>query len=218
DSGYGWYFKPAAVTADGRRIVLGTPYALDKDPVAIRKKLLEKNPLVMWDHPGREAKVEIVEFSDFECPACKARWPLIAKTLTKLDGAVRHGMVTFPLTMIHPWAFRAASAAWCVASQNPVKLIPLKEQFYSMQREMDVSQVAPVARDFVAGNGLNEKAFSSCFLEKPSLDAVNRQIGLSQDLGVMATPTYFINGWQIQMPAKDWFLPMIQRLIAGQEP
>jgi protein-disulfide isomerase len=218
DSGYGSYFKPAAVTADGRRIVLGTPYPLGQDPVAYRKKLLEKNPLVMWDHPGHDAKVEIVEFSDFECPACKARWPLIAKTLKRFDGAIRHGMVNFPLTMIHPWSFRAASAAWCVASQDPTKLIPLKEQFYSMQQEMEVSQVRPVARDFVAGNGLNEKAFASCFLEKPSLDAVNRQIGLSQDLGVMATPTYFVNGWQVQMPAKDWFLPMIQRLVAGQEP
>ena len=218
DSGYGTYFKPAAVTADGRRIILGSPYPLGTDPIAYRKKLLEKSPLVMWDHPGHHAKVEIVEFSDFECPACKARWPLIADTLKKFDGTIRHGMVTFPLTLIHPWAFRAASAAWCVARQNPAELIPLKEQFYSMQREMDVSQVGPVAKDFVAGHGLNEKAFTSCFLEKPSLDAVNGQIGLAQDLGVLATPTYFINGWQIQMPAKDWFLPLIQRLIAGQEP
>ncbi len=218
DSGYGTYLKPAAVTADGRRIVLGSPYPLGSDPVAYRRKLLEKSPLVLWDHPGHHAKVEIVEFSDFECPACKAKWPLIAETLKKFDGTIRHGMVTFPLTLIHPWAFRAASAAWCVARQDPGKLIPFKEQFYSMQREMDVSQVGPVAKDFVAGHGLDVQAFSACFLEQPSLNAVNGQIGLAQDLGVMATPTYFINGWQIQMPAKDWFLPLIQRLIAGQEP
>ncbi len=217
-TGYGTYRRPAALTADARRIVIGSPLPLDEDPVAYRRKLLHGNKLVMWDHPGADPRVEIVEFSDFECPACKARWSLIREVLDKFGGTVRHGMVNFPLTMIHPWAFRAAAAAWCVAKQQPSALIPLKEQFYSMQRDMTVSQVAPVARDFVTGHGLDPRAFDACFLEKPSLDAVNRQTGLAQDLGVMATPTYFINGFMVQVPDKSWLLPMIQRLAAGQEP
>ena len=218
DSGYGSYFKSAAVTADGRRVVLGVSLPLDQDPVAYRRKLLHSSKLVMWDHPGEKAKVEIVEFSDFECPACKAKWPIITKILSKFDGVVRHGMVNFPLTTIHPWSFRAAAAAWCVVQQAPSKLIPLKEQFYSMQRDMTVSEVGPVAGDFVASHGLDGRLFNACFLEEPSLNAVNRQMALAEDLGVMATPTYFVNGWQVQVPSEDWLLPLIQRLAAGREP
>ncbi|HHQ49600.1 MAG TPA: DsbA family protein, partial [Acidobacteria bacterium] len=217
-SGYGTYTKPSAVTADGKLLILGTAFPWKTDPVEYRRKLLHENKLVLWDHDPKGAKIDLVEFSDFECPGCKAKWPLIHEAVEKFSGAIRHGMVNYPLTTIHPWAFRAASVGWCVAQQNPDLLIPLKEQFYSMQGAMAVSTVGEFGKDFAAGHGLDEKAFDSCYLKPLSIDGVHRQLSLAQELNVMATPTYFVNGWQIQVPAKDWFFPFLERLAAGEQP
>ncbi len=217
-SGYGTYDKTGAVTADGKYLVLGPAMPWNEDPVEYRKKQLAGSSLVMWDHPGTKSPVEIVEFSDFECPGCKAKWPVIKTVIEKFGAKIRHGMVNFPLTTIHPWSFRAASAAWCVAKQDPEALLPLKEQFYSLQGQMEVSQVGPTADDFVAGRNLDEKAFDGCFLKPSSLEAVNDQLALGSELNVNATPTYFINGWKIQAPVEDWLVPFVKHLMKGEEP
>ena len=107
DTGYGEYRKVAAVTADGGYLVLGPVYPLSSDPVALRRELLASEELVMWDRmPSATPAVEIVEFSDLECPACRHRWPLIQEVLDAHGSNVSHGMVSYPLTVIHPWSFQ----------------------------------------------------------------------------------------------------------------
>jgi protein-disulfide isomerase len=219
DSGYGQYRRQAAVTADAKYLVLGVEMPLNEDPVAYRRRALADSELVVWDsESGENAPLEIVEFSDLECPACKSKWPIINTVIKKNAGQVRHGMVSNPLTMIHPWAFRAASASWCVALQNPAALIPFKETFYSLQREMEVSLVTATSVDFITGRGLDEAAFRECYLRPPSIDSVHRQMALGHAMGVRATPTYYVNGWMIQVPDGMWFPALAERLIRGEEP
>jgi len=218
DSGYGEYRKLGAVTADGEYLILGEPLRQDEDPVAFRRNLLRSSPYVVWDHPSAEASVEIVEFSDFECPGCRKTWSLISQTLSEYSARVQHGQVSFPLTTIHPWAFRAASAGWCIGDQSPTLLASLKELFYSMQQEMGVSLVTPTARDFVTAEELDEGRFGECYLRQPSLDAVHEQLSLGHRLGVSATPTFFVNGWLVMAPDEAWFGKMIERLAEGEDP
>lgn len=219
DTGYGFARRGAGVTADGKYLVMGSEKSLKDDPVVVRRRLLAESDVIVWDATtDNESRVEIVEFSDFECPACKSKWPLIRSVLDAHGDAVRHGMASFPLTMIHPWAFRAANAAWCVASQSPEALIPLKEIFYSLQREMQVSLVTPTTVDFMAGQGLDEEVFRSCYLKGPSIDAVHRQMTLGNMIGIQATPTYVVNGWMVQVPEDSWFPDMVERILAGEEP
>ena len=78
-------------------------------------------------------------------------------------------------------------------------MLPLKELFYSLQKDMEVSLVTTTSLDFIAGAGLDEEAFRACYLRPPSLSNVHAQIALAQDLGVMSTPTYFVNGWMVQV-------------------
>ena len=185
----------------------------------MRRQLFDASDAVIWDHEGADtATLQIVEFSDLECPACKGKWPLISEVLKANSGITRHGMVSFPLTSIHPWAFRASSASWCVAQQSAERLIAFKELFYDLQREMEVSLVTPTSVDFVAGQGLDETEFRSCYLRDVSLRAVHSQLALGHRVGVLATPTYFVNGWMVQVPTEDWFPDFVRRLAAGQEP
>ena len=218
ETGYGQTSRPAAVTGDGEYLVLGSGIPWDADPRAWRREILDGSDLVLWDHPGKGAKVSIVEFSDFECPGCKRKWPVIKKALETFGGAVRHGMVNFPLTRIHPWAFRAAVAGWCVARQDPEALIGLKEQYYAMQRDMELSLVPQVAHDYLSGKGLDTAGFDACYLKPPAIDTVLRQMALGYRLNIDATPTYFVNGIRVQGPKEDWFLDLIQRVMAGENP
>jgi protein-disulfide isomerase len=120
--------------------------------------------------------------------------------------------------MIHPWAFRAACASWCVALQDPQAMIPFKNTFYDLQREMEVALVTGTSVDFVVGRGLDEGTFRECYLRPPSINAVHQQLSLGQIMGVSATPTYYVNGWKIQVPDGSWFPAMVERLIKGEEP
>ena len=219
DSGYGSYRRQAAVTSDGKYLVMASEMPLDEDPVAYRRRLLAENAVVVWDTEASDnIAVDVVEFSDLECPACKGKWPIIHLVLKKYAGSVRHGMVSYPLTTIHPWAFRAACASWCVALQEEQALIPFKETFYGLQREMEVALVTGTSVDFVVGHGLDEGAFRECYLRPPSIDAVHQQLALGQTMGVSATPTYYVNGWKIQVPDGSWFPALVERLIKGEEP
>ena len=105
-----------------------------------------------------------------------------------------------------------------MAGQKPEALTPLKETFYQLQRDMEVSLVTPTSVDFVAGQGLDETAFKSCYLRDTSINAVHRQMGLGNLMNVQATPTYYVNGWMIQVPNDSWFPDLVERLAEGQEP
>jgi protein-disulfide isomerase len=218
DTGYGTYLRFGAVTIDGSLIVMGDLMPFDEDPVAYRKALFESSDFVIWDHRSGSATAAIVEFSDLECPACRVKWPLINSSLKKHGAALDHGMVSYPLPSIHPWAFRAATAAWCVAEQDPVALIGFKEVFYGMQREMENGLVTPTSIDFVLGRDLDEATFRQCYLKAPSLDAVHGQMQFGRSLGISSTPTYFVDGWLVQVPDPSWFEAFVDKIVAGEEP
>jgi hypothetical protein len=217
-SGYGEYRKTGAVTLNGGHLLLGARFSLDEDPVETRRKLFAGSEAVIWDRAPGEASVQIVEFSDLECPACRMKWPLIKAAVEKSEGAAVHGMVHFPLPTIHPWAFRAASAAWCVAAQDTSRQSAFKESFYSMQGIMEVDLVTPTAKDFVAADGLDEASFDACYLKDVSIDGIHAQMDLGNRLGINSTPTYFVNGWLVQAPDASWFGAMVDSIAATGEP
>lgn len=218
ESGFGEYKKHGAITADFTVVLLGAPFPYDQDPVSYRLELFKKSKSVMWDHPSSQAKLSIVEFSDFECPGCRAKWPLINSLLGKFGEKVEHGMVNYPIPSIHPWAFRAATAAWCLTRQNPGQLVDFKEHFYNLQQNMEVSMVKETASDFVAGQGLDSEAFDGCYLKEAAITSVHHQMEFGQSMGVMATPTYFLNGWMVQVPEARWLPALAKTLMAGEEP
>ena len=104
-SGYGWVRMPAAITMDGKYFMLGSTWPLDRDRE--RREEMLRDARVSWDQ-ARVRGGPLVEFSDFQCPACK---PLgdSQEVLDKIGSSVRHGMVNYP-HQSHPWAFAAAVA------------------------------------------------------------------------------------------------------------
>lgn len=214
-TGYGWTRLPAAITMDGKYFMLGSAWPLERDPRAVRREILRDAP-VHWDTSHQSAAVQLVEFSDFQCPACKYHWKTVKEVLGQLGGAVRHGMVNYPLTQSHPWAFAAAVAGECVGRAWPERFFQAKEEFYRLQDSMSVETVKDATLGFLAQQSLPEKPFSDCFMKDPVVDSVLRQIELSQRMGVVGTPTYFANGEILSAGNRDWMHKRLLAIIAAK--
>jgi hypothetical protein len=213
-NGYGWMQMSVGLSADAAFLVVGPTWPLDRDPRATRRDILG-SARVRWDSGPENAPVKIVEFSDFQCPACKRGWGKVKPVLSQYTDKVRHGLVNYPLTMAHPWAFRAAVAGECVSELWPQQLVPLKEEFYRLQDTLSVDSVDAVVLAFLAQNNLDEKPFRACYLKDPSVDTVMNQLTLGNNLGVSGTPTYFANGELLPWGEAELFAKRLQAIIAN---
>jgi protein-disulfide isomerase len=192
-TGYGWATMPLGLTADAKYLVLGSAWSLDRDMREQRREAIDRS-LVQWD-PGHEnAVVDVVEFSDFECPACKRTWSELQIVLAQFGDKVRHGMVNFPLTNNHPWAFRAACAGACVYSRWPDKLLAFKQEMYRLQDSLTVATVDEAALGFLDQQSLDKAEFLACHMRDQVIDRILVQMNLGNRLGVFGTPAYFVNG------------------------
>jgi len=135
------------------------------------------------------APIRIVEFGDFQCPAC-------ARVASRLDSAQRSSapefriaFVHFPLTAIHAYAFDAAVAAQCAARQRHFE--QLHDVFYKEQREIGRRQW----HSFTAEAGITDlAAFDQCLSDTTTATAVRQQSNIATRLGLIGTPTFAVDG------------------------
>jgi protein-disulfide isomerase len=213
-TGYGWSKWPLSLSADGKYLLLGATWPLARDPRAVRREVLASE-LVEWD-PGNEgAPLQFVEFSDYECPACKRAWASIKPVLAQFGRNLRHGMVGFPLVQNHPWAFRAAVAGRCIGALWPDRLLAFKDEMYRLQDTLSVETVDEAVLGFLVQQSLDEKAFRSCYLKDPAVDRVLAQLNLGQQIGVLATPSYFVNGEHVSHGDPQAMAARLQAILAA---
>lgn len=213
-TGYGWAHMPLAITADGKYMALGSAWSLDRDPREARREMIDAT-LVEWD-PGHEsAPIKVVEFSDYECPACKRGWGEMKPAMALLGDKVRHGIVNFPLVSNHPWAFPAAVAGYCIAKQWPDKLLAFKEEMYRLQDSLTVSTVNDGVLGFLDQQALDKNAFAACHMKDAAIDRVLEQMTLGHRLGVLGTPAYYANGELLPFARRDIVVARLQAIAAA---
>jgi len=195
-TGYGYMKLAVAITADATRMAVGGAWPLDRDPRAVRRERLAK-ATIQWD-PGHDAApLQIIEFSDYQCPACKHGWSELKPVLEEMGDKVRHGLVNFPLVSSHPWALPAAVAGVCIGDKRPELVLTLKEEMYRLQDQITVDAIGETVKGFAKQYGIGEAEFSSCYMKDPAIDTVLGQLATGWGMGVLATPTYFVNGESI---------------------
>lgn len=139
------------------------------------------------------AKVTIVEFSDFQCPACRVAEEPLKNILKLYGGDVRFVFKHFPLERPHPHARRAAGMSECAGRQG--RFWPFHDLLYKKQEAWSNAADAPAALEKLAKEaGLDMKAFTQC-LQDNAVDAlVAADMEEGEKRWVGATPTFFING------------------------
>ena len=155
-------------------------------------------PLVV---PNEGAKVLIVKFADYQCPACGQAYlaykPILAKFAASNPGQVKVVHKDFPLNpncnsavrqMLHPWACDAAVAVRLAKANN--KAEALEDYLYTNQKDITADTIRKVARDVGGVTDFDAKL-------APTLELVKGDIAMGNNLKVNQTPTFFINGIKI---------------------
>src|SRR5437867_1795153 len=181
------------VSRDGKFLFRGDAVDLTVDPLdEVRKKIkLDDQPM----RGPKDAKVTIVEYSDFQCPFCSRVYTTLENEVLKQYGEkVRFVFKNYPLTSIHPWAEDAAVASECAFAQSNDRFWAMYDGLFSNQAEITQANLKEKATDIATKGGMDVAKFQECLDGKKSLDAVHADESEATSLGVNSTPTFFING------------------------
>lgn len=160
-----------------------------------------------------QAIVVVTEFADLECPACKTAYIRLTKPLLEKYGSqIRYEYKHFPLRAIHRYAMDLAEAAECAADQG--KFWEFSDMAFEKQDE--VKQRGKEAIDaWGAALQLDADLFGRCRKSHIKADAVNADYEEGQTANVMGTPTFFVNGVQIEATLEALSAAIDQQLKGG---
>ncbi len=142
------------------------------------------------DDPSRglaTAPVTVVEFTDFQCPACAAMHPVLEEVLKTYGDKVRLVVRDFPLRM-HANALKAAEAANAAHAQG--KFFEYAALLFKRQDALDV----PSLKKYASELGLDRARFDAALDSGTFAGEVRRDIIDGEMYGIDSTPTIFVNG------------------------
>lgn len=174
----------------------GAP-ATTLQPVVMTPEQLQRVPGISKGQA--DAPVVIMEFADFQCPACGqfARFsePLLQDWID--NGTVRFVWYDFPLVQIHAHAMLASRAGRCANEQG--RFWPFHDYVFGQQGEWSAARDASgLFIGYAQQAGLDRAAFATCLRSNKYQKEVSESYELGNTLGVGGTPTLFVNGKKVQ--------------------
>ncbi len=141
----------------------------------------------------KDAKVTIVEFSDFQCPYCTKAADAVKELKKAYGEKVRFVFRQFPLDF-HKQAHEASQAALAAHAQG--KFWPYHDLLFANQAALMPADLEKYAKQ----TGLNMAAFKTALKDKTHAKTVDADLALGQEVAVQGTPTMFLNGERVPNP------------------
>lgn len=153
--------------------------------------------------------VTLVEYGDFECPACTAYYPLVEQVFAKYQNDITFQYRNFPLRQIHQHAMVAHRAA--AAADRQGKFWDMYDLLYK-NHDTWAAESDPTStfRGYAQSLGLDLTKYDSDFQSQAVNDEINADIAAGNALGVNSTPTFFLNGKKIDNPRDE---PSFEKVI-----
>jgi protein-disulfide isomerase len=143
------------------------------------------------------ASVTVVEFGDFQCPACN-QFEQSAYSQLKSEyidtGQVKFYWKDYPLEQLHPWARNAAETMECVYRQEEEAFWKVKSNLFANQASLNQGNVQERIIGWASDEGVNESEVNACLNNGNPREEVNGDIREGQGNGVTGTPTIYVNG------------------------
>lgn len=155
-------------------------------PLQLPSSAVSVNPSEVLAGP-KDAPITVVEFAEYECPYCHVAKKTVDRVLEAYPNEVRFVFKDFPLPS-HPRAALAANAVHCAGEQG--------KRFEMHQRLMDGGAVLS-EESFVMYAGsmkMRKGPYKRCLEANKYESKIAESVAYGKDLGVAATPTFFING------------------------
>jgi protein-disulfide isomerase len=166
---------------------------MDASPKAHRPKLLEAPVTIAVDGaPVRgpaDARITLVEFSDFECPYCSSAVKQVDTIMAAYPKDVKLIYKQFPLSM-HPHAELAAEAS--LAAREQGKFWEMYDLLFKNFRQLSRTNILAMAKEI----GLDEEKFKSDLDSGKYKAIVVKDLADGEAAGVYGTPAFYINGKQ----------------------
>ncbi|MBL7979970.1 MAG: thioredoxin domain-containing protein [Bacteroidetes Order II. Incertae sedis bacterium] len=146
---------------------------------------------------NKEAKVSIIEFADFQCPACKVARDRIESIVNEFGKYVNFRFQNYPLdnsinpnlqSQIHSFAGPAAKAFFCAA--NVGKGWEMHKALFDNQEVLGETALAREVQNL----GLDTGRFNACMTDPATIRLVQEDIERGKIAGVNSTPSVYING------------------------
>ena len=156
------------------------------------------------------APVTIVEFTDFQGPACAAMHPVLEEVLKAYGDRVRFVVRDFPLQQ-HEWAKKAAEAGNAAKAQG--KFFEYASLLFKRQKALDV----PSLKKYATELGLDRVKFDADLDKGVYAAEVKHDLDEGEIYGVGSTPTIFINGVLLKTLSAEGLREAIDR-ATGKKP
>jgi protein-disulfide isomerase len=186
------------VTPDGKFAIADTVFRFGPHPYDDLAELLRKEA----DGPAEGAagkSLEFIEFADLQCPHCKEALPVM-ESLKKDYPQARIVYQNFPLTEIHPFAFKAAAYGNCVAAaKGDAAFFTYAHDVFAHQESLTDTLAVQTMNDAATKAGADPRAIATCAGSAAAKAKVQSQIDLAEKIGVDQTPMLAINGHLIPL-------------------
>lgn len=158
-----------------------------------------------------EAAVTLVEFSDFQCPACASFQPVMEEVMKSYGDKLRFEYKHFPLP-IHPYAQQAALAAEAAGQQG--KFYEYHDLLFKNQQAWSTS-VTPGSLfiQYAEELGLDIDQFRRQQKSSVLRDAIRGDLAEARELGLTGTPTFFLNGERMEIATFEEFITQIAMAV-----
>lgn len=161
---------------------------------------------------NKDAKVSVVEFGDYECPACAQAYPIVKQLEKDYGDKVNFVFRNYPLTQ-HKNAQIAAEAAEAANAQG--KFWEMHDKLYEKQSEWGESD-SPMDKFLVYAKdlGLDVNKFKSDVSSSKYSTFIQSDVSDGNTVGINATPTFYVNGEMlVGLPAYSGFSDKINAFL-----
>ena len=152
-----------------------------------------------WVRGNPDAKVTLVEYSDFQCPACANYYTIVHRLTDEFGDRMKFVYRHFPLREIHAHAQIAAQAAGAAGKQG--KFWEMHDQLFEHQKEWaEDRNIEERILGYAAAVSLDIDQFKTDLRSDAVEAKVNTDYSGGSLAGITGTPTFFLNGKRIQNP------------------
>ncbi len=142
------------------------------------------------------SSVSLIEYSDFECPACALFFPEMKKIKADFGGRIHFTYRHFPLPQ-HSFAVLAATVAEAAGKQG--KFWEMHDMLFERQVEWTGAKNPElVLSDYARQLGLNMQRFEVDRADQVIREKINNDRSSGERAGVSGTPTFFLNGKKVE--------------------